>query len=82
MKLADLLTLLAKQTDLSFVAEESLDERNVSIEAKEQPIDEIMNMISRRLDIEVNRGADTYYLGTFRDEDRALLVRRVTTPGF
>ncbi len=77
MKLADLLRLLANETNLSFVAEESLDSRTVSIEAKDLPIEEIMNMISRRLDIEVNRGADIYYLGTFRDEDRALLVRRV-----
>ena len=77
MKLSDLLRLLAKRTNLSYVAEQSLDERLVTIEAHELTIDEVMNMISRRLDIEVNRGANIYYLGTFRDEDRALLVRRV-----
>lgn len=78
MKLSELLSLLARETNLSFVAEESLDQREVVLEAPQDvSIDDLMNMVSRRIGVEVHRAGDIYYVGSFRAEDRALLVRRV-----
>ena len=77
MPLQQVLTLLTKQTELAFVSEETLDGRNITLDAQDLEIDQLMNMIARRLAIEVNRSGDIYYLGSFKPEDRAILVKRI-----
>ncbi|QDV77695.1 type II and III secretion system protein [Botrimarina mediterranea] len=69
--------MLSQQTGLSFVCEASLDDKPVTIEAHGLDIEEVMGMISRRIGVEVHRAGRIFYVGAFRPEDRALLVRRV-----
>jgi hypothetical protein len=69
--------MLSQQTGLSFVCEANLDEKTVTIEAHGVDIEEVMSMISRRIGVEVHRAGRIFYVGTFRPEDRAVLVRRV-----
>lgn len=77
MPLTQALGMLSQETGLSFVAEASLDDSSVTVQAENVTINELMNMISRRIGVEVHRAGDIYYVGAFRAEDRALLVRRV-----
>lgn len=69
--------MLSQQTGFSFVCEASLDQNPVTIEAHEVTIEELMSMVSRRIGVEVHRAGNIFYVGQFRAEDRALLVRRV-----
>lgn len=59
------------------MAEAKLDSEPVTIEAAGVTLDELMNMVSRRVGVDVHRAGNIYYVGAFRSEDRALLVRRV-----
>lgn len=77
MPLVEVLRLLSETTGLSFVAEADLDEKVVTVEAKDVSIERLMHMISRRIGVDVHRVGDVWYVGSFKEEDRAILVRRV-----
>lgn len=77
MPLVEVLSTLSETTGLSFVAEASLDELQVTLDAQDVTLDRLMEMISRRIGVDVQRVENVYYVGAFREEDRAILVRRV-----
>jgi hypothetical protein len=47
------------------------------MEVRDQPISEVLNLVARRLSVNVKRRGTLYYVGTLRPEDRGVLVRRV-----
>ncbi|QDV79370.1 hypothetical protein [Botrimarina mediterranea] len=75
--MTEALAMLSQESGLSFVCDATLDQKRVTIEAHDVSLEEVMSMISRRIGVEVHRAGRIYYVGAFRPEDRALLVRRV-----
>ena len=69
--------MLARETGYSFVAQESLDKRVVTLNAAEVDLDQLMDMIGRRISADIHRTGTVFYIGDFQQQDRALLVRRV-----
>lgn len=68
--------LITEETGMSLVWSEGLDDRTVTLELEDRPVSELVNLVGRRMGVEVQRMENAYYLGDLRAEDRALLVRR------
>ena len=77
MPLREFLAEIAQRTEVSIVAEGSLDSRAVSIDVREQPVSQVLGIVARRLGVQVQKTKSLYFLGTLRAEDRGVLVRRV-----
>lgn len=57
--------------------EAALDQASVTLEVKDQSIDEVLGVVARRAGVQVTRTGNLYFLGQLRREDRGVLVRRV-----
>lgn len=77
LPLADCCRLLSREAGVSLVVSEALDEKIVNLEVKDQPVEEVISVLSRRVGAQLTRVGEVYYLGDLRPEDRALLVARV-----
>jgi len=75
--LPDFLRLLCSQHGVSVVWSDNLDKRLVSLEADGVPVDEIFEGLARRFGVAVERVGASWYVGDFRDEDKANYIRKV-----
>ncbi len=57
--------------------EDGLEAKLVTMEVRDQPISEVLNLVARRIGVNVKRRGSLYYVGALRPEDRGVLVRRV-----
>jgi type II secretory pathway component GspD/PulD (secretin) len=78
MRVGDFARLVATEAEVSVVVEESLDDRTVSIEIRDEPIDVVIGYVARRLGVEMSRAGNLYFLGAVKPEDKGVLVRRVS----
>lgn len=76
MPVTEFLRVLSSQYGVSVVWSDSLDRRLVSVEADKVPIDEIFAGLARRFGVSSQRVGHCWYVGEFRNEDRATLVRK------
>lgn len=75
--LSAVLRMLAMDTGVSLVAASALDSATVTLRLVDVPLDEALDVIARRLGAELTQFGGVYYLGTLRESDRGVLVRRV-----
>lgn len=61
---------------------EGLELSELTMEIRAQPVSDVLALIARRLNVNVRREGNLYFVGTLRPEDRGLLVRRVRRLGF
>lgn len=48
----------------------------MTVNVTDQPLGHVVNLVARRLGADVKRQGDLFYVGTFKPQDRAILVRR------
>lgn len=77
MPLIQFVRQLSNQTGVSIVVEARLDQQSVTADFRGETVDQILDVVSRRLGVEVTRLGQVYYLGTLKREDLGVLVRRV-----
>lgn len=77
MPLADFCRLMSQRSGVSIILSESLDNRTVTVEVRDQPVSQVLGGVARRAGVQVARVGDLFFLGELRREDRGLLVRRV-----
>ncbi|HVS70788.1 MAG TPA: hypothetical protein VHQ47_06010 [Phycisphaerae bacterium] len=77
MSVGDFMRYIANATGLSVVAEQSLDDKRVTVNVREVPIEDVLQAVARRLGVQLTKAGSVYYLGVLRAEDRGVLVRRV-----
>lgn len=77
MPLGAFLRYLSNESGLSIVASSSLDDERITVEVVNEPVEQVMGTVARRLGAELTRTGNVYFLGTLRPEDRGVLVRRV-----
>lgn len=75
--LGQFLRLLAVETGLSFVWSEELDQLSVSVEVDGVEVVSVLDYVARRLDVDLTREGNLFFLGDARERDRGLLVRRL-----
>lgn len=56
--------------------EQSLDQRPVTVELADVPLDDALAAVGRRVGVSVSRAGDLYFFGEVKREDRGVLVRR------
>jgi hypothetical protein len=74
--LVDVMTWLAQQTRGQFVIAETLDDRKLTIDVVDEPLDSVMQLISRRLNTEAVLIGRTWWTGSIRPEDRSILTHK------
>lgn len=79
LPLSSFLRRLSADYGVSVVASESLDSKTITMTAHDVPVTDILITVARRFDVQLTRVGSVYYLGTLRGEDRAVLVRKVTS---
>jgi type II secretory pathway component GspD/PulD (secretin) len=72
---------LASLAKVSVVVEQSLDSHLVTIDVREQTVDEILAVVARRAGVRLTKHGSLYFLGQVAREDRGFLVRRVRRLG-
>ncbi len=77
LPLSEFLRILAGQYGVSVMWADSMDKRLVSVEAVDVPLSEIFEGLTRRFAVSCCRVGSSWYVGEFRDEDWATLVRKV-----
>lgn len=56
---------------------EGLDRKTLTLEVRDQPIDEVLALVARRYNVTLRQEGNLLYVGELRPADRGLLVRRV-----
>ena len=74
MRLAEFVRLVAQRSGVSIVVEEAIDERIVSLDVRDQPVNDVLAAVSRRVGVQVSRTGDLYFVGSLRPEDKGVLV--------
>ena len=69
--------VLSDKFDVGVVFSQSLQTKSITAEFKNTSLSDVINVISRQLDVGVVKVGNTYYIGKLRPEDRAILVRKV-----
>jgi type II secretory pathway component GspD/PulD (secretin) len=77
MNLGAFLRSLADEAAISVIVEGELEGKTVTMEVRDQPVDQVLALVARRLGVDLKREGDLYYLGMAKPEDRGVLVRRV-----
>lgn len=68
---------MAIKGNCSVVVAESIEDKPVTLEVKNERIESVLDALARRAGVQVNRTGNLYYIGQLRPEDKAFLVRRV-----
>lgn len=76
MPLTEFLRVLSAKYGVSVIWAEGMDKRLVSVEAEDVPIEEIFQGLARRFNVAVEHVGASWYVGEFRNEDKATLVRK------
>lgn len=70
--------IVADRAGVSVAIDSSLDSRPVSVDVADVPVGDVLAVVARRLNVQVARTGDLFFVGSLRPEDRGVLVRRVT----
>lgn len=74
----DFCRFVAHNCDVSIVTDANLGQRQVALELKNQPLDQVLASIARHLGTNYHQASPSlYFLGATRPQDEAVLVRRV-----
>lgn len=77
MPLPHFCRILSDTFNVGIVFSDQLKDRSISAEFKETDINTVFTLLSRQLGVELVQLGNTYYLGTLKDEDRAIFIRKV-----
>lgn len=77
MPLSHFCRILSDTFNVGIVFSDQLKSSTVSAEFKNTDIDTVFTLLSRQLGVELVQLGNTYYLGTLKDEDRAIFIRKV-----
>ncbi|MEX0655462.1 MAG: hypothetical protein WD151_15165 [Phycisphaeraceae bacterium] len=77
MPLSEFAHWVSREAGISIVIDANLDNRPVTIDLVDEPVNSSLGAIARRVGVQVSRSGTLYYLGGLRPEDRGVLVRRV-----
>lgn len=69
---------VSDRAGVSIIVDQGLDDDPVSLDVRDIPVSQLLASVARRLDSQVTRTGNVYYLGDLRTEDRGVLVRKVT----
>ena len=56
---------------------EGLENRLLTMEIRNQPIDDVLALLARRMDVTMRREGSLYFVGALKPDDKGILVRRV-----
>jgi type II secretory pathway component GspD/PulD (secretin) len=56
---------------------EELDDKRLTLEIRDQPIDEVFNLVARRYDVSLRQEGKLLFVGPLKPSDKAVMVRRV-----
>ncbi len=68
---------LALQTGVSVIVQSGLETRSITLEVTNQPVDQVLSLVARRLGASLRNRHGLYYIGELKPEDKGVLVRRV-----
>lgn len=77
MPLASFCRLLSDHFSVGIVFSDKISSKTVSAEFKSTDINTVFTVLSRQLGVDLVRVGNTFYLGDLKDEDKAVLIRRV-----
>lgn len=69
--------ILSDKFNVGMVYVEALSNKVITAEFKDTDFSSVLNVVSRQLSVDIVRVGNTYFVGSLRPEDRAILVRRV-----
>ena len=69
--------ILSDKFNVGMVYVENLSNKVITAEFKDTDFSSVLNVVSRQLSVDIVRVGNTYFVGSLRPEDRAILVRRV-----
>ena len=69
---------ISRDYGVSLVIEERLEDKRVSLDVSDVPIDRVLGMVARRVGAELTINGDLYYVGNLQPEDRGVFCSRVT----
>ena len=69
---------MVQQCGVSIVTQEGLDKQMVNMSIDDQPVEDVIAVLARRLGAQLTRVGHVYYIGTLRPEDKGVLVERIT----
>lgn len=77
MPLVQFCRWLSNEAGVSIVVEQRLDSQLLTVDVVDQTVSETLNVVARRLGVEVTQAGRLYFVGQLKPEDRGVLVRRV-----
>lgn len=77
MPLSSLCRILSDKTTYGIVFNKSLSNASITGEFKNSDIGEVLNVVSRQLNVECLKVGSTFFLGSIKQEDRGVLVKKV-----
>ena len=77
LPLGQLCRLISDHFSVGIVYSDKLDGKFISAEFKNTDLNTVFTVLSRQLGVDLVKVGNTFYLGELRDEDKAILIRRV-----
>lgn len=77
MPLPHFCRIISDSFNVGIVFSENLNDKTISAEFKSSDIDTVFTLLSRQLGVELVQLGNTYYLGTPKDEDRSIFIKKV-----
>lgn len=56
---------------------DGLENKLLTMEVRNQPIEDVLALLARRMDVTMRREGNLYFIGALKPEDKGILVRRV-----
>jgi type II secretory pathway component GspD/PulD (secretin) len=78
IELSVVLRSIADQSKVSVMAQEGLEKLQCYLDVQQQPVDQVLQALARRLGVQLSQQGEIFFLGNLRAEDRGVLVRRAT----
>ena len=69
--------VISDKFDIGLVFSEQLYNKTITAEFKKTSLSDVLNVVSRQLDVDTVHVGNTYYIGKLRSQDRGVLVRKV-----
>lgn len=64
------------EAGVSIVSDSAIDAQPITVQLTDQPVGDVLSVAARRVGAELTRRGNVYYLGTLRQSDVGVLVRR------
>ncbi len=77
MPLSRFVRFISDEARVSVVVDATLDDRLVTVDVVDVPLDDLLGVVARRLNVQVTRTGRLFFIGNLRPEDRGVLVRKV-----